>query len=311
MRIGFVGIGSIAKRHINNMYELFKDRKEELIIDLFRSGNGGKLPADIAEKIHMVYQISEPIKEQYDAIFITNPTNMHYHTLLQFKDASNAFFVEKPVFDFYTDDIESLKLSGDKVYYVACPLRYTSVIQYVKENINFDQVYALRAISSSYLPDWRPGVDYRTTYSANKQQGGGVAIDLIHEWDYLTYLIGLPRTVQCLIKKVSPLEIDSDDLAIYIADYNDKTVELHLDYFGRSPIRKLEIFMHDDTIECDLLGSTIHFLKEKKIIDFKQDRNDFQKKELEYFWGIIEGKWQNENTISHACEVLKLTGVKM
>ena len=62
--------------------------------------------------------------------------------------------------------------------------------QYVKNNVDLSKVYSARAISSSYLPDWRPGQDYRTTYSAHKDMGGGVSIDLIHEWDYLSWLFG-------------------------------------------------------------------------------------------------------------------------
>ena len=71
-----------------------------------------------------------------------------------------------------------------------------------------------RVICSSYLPDWRPGVDYRTVYSAHKALGGGVTIDLIHEWDYLVDLFGVPQKLYNFKGTYSDLEIDSDDLSV-------------------------------------------------------------------------------------------------
>ena len=44
------------------------------------------------------------------------------------------------------------------------------------------------------------------TYSAHKDMGGGVSIDLIHEWDYLTYLFGMPSEIYSILDKVSDLE---------------------------------------------------------------------------------------------------------
>ena len=127
---------------------------------------------------------------------------------------------------------------------MACPLRYTNVIQYLKETIDPKKVNSVSIISSSYLPDWRPGTDYRNTYSAHKNLGGGVAIDLIHEWDYLSFLFRYAsKKWKSFMGKISNLEIDSDDYAIYIAKYtNDMIAELHLDYFGRKTIRAIEEF---------------------------------------------------------------------
>ena len=46
--------------------------------------------------------------------------------------------------------------------------------------------------------------------------------------------------------KKSTLEIDSDDYAIYIAEYADKILELHLEYFGHSIIREITLFTEQD-----------------------------------------------------------------
>jgi predicted dehydrogenase len=167
-------------------------------------------------------------------------------------------------------------------------------------------VYSARVISSSYLPDWRPGTDYRETYSAHKAQGGGVSIDLIHEWDYLMYLFGKPEQVLNYRGQFSRLEIDSDDLSVYIAKYKTLLAEVHLDYFGRTPIRELQLFTADETIVADLLNSEIRFLNRNEVLRFSEDRNAFQLKEIENFFDMLEGKKRNENDLETALATLKI-----
>ena len=178
------------------------------------------------------------------------------------------------------------------------------MLQYVKNNVDLYQVYSVRAISSSYLPDWRPGQDYRKTYSAHKDMGGGVSIDLIHEWDYLTWLFSMPSECKQMISKVSNLEIDSDDLAVYIGRNDKTTFELHLDYFGRRTLRTLDLFTEDDTIHCDLIGGAVSYLKEGKTVKLESERNAFQMKEIEHFFEIINNKTDNDSTPEHAYRVL-------
>ena len=124
--------------------------------------------------------------------------------------------------------------------------------------------------------------------------------------NYLHYLIGMPEEVKCFICKKSKLEIDSDDIAVYIAEYKDKIVELHLDYFGRETVRKMELFGNEDTIIVDLVKQRIEWLKQEKRIDLEQERNEFQKRELEHFLDIINGRCECDNDLEDACEVLRL-----
>ncbi len=302
LKVCFVGIGSIAKRHIRNLRMICKERNIELRVEAFRR----KLEA--IEGVDATYCNIQDIPSDYDAIFITNPTELHLESLKQFHNKGRHFFIEKPVVSLsQLENAKSFKTRSDSIYYVAAPLRYNAVIQWIKNNVNPEDVISVRSISSSYLPDWRPGQDYRNTYSAHKDMGGGVSIDLIHEWDYLTYLFGWPQKVLSLIGKKSKLEIDSDDYALYIAEYKDKIVELHLDYFGRKTIRQVQLFTKEDTIIGDIVNNQIESTKNGEIIDFHEERDDFQKRELGCFLDMIEGIQELEDGYNHGIEVLELT----
>lgn len=300
MEFLIVGYGSMGQRHARNLRKICAKNGLSCSIDLLRTRS-----TDAPEGIRGVYTSKDQFPGTYDAIFITNPTATHYETLVDLIELSGAFFIEKPVFDRTDYDLDFLDRE-EKVLYVAAPMHYKPAISWLKEHFDFSGAFSLRSISSSYLPDWRPGVDYRKTYSAHKDMGGGVAIDLIHEWDYLQYLIGFPERVHSIIAKRSDLEIDSDDVALYIADYGDKTAEIHLDYFGRVPLRKLEIFTKEDTVECDLLTDTISFLKAGEQIVLTEERDDTQTRELEAFLEMIQGKRESTNDIEHALNTLIL-----
>lgn len=306
-KICVVGLGSIGMQHIYNMIAVFKNRKKDFTIDLLRSGFGTKMDAQLEKCINSVFYDINAMPNDYDIAFITNPTSLHYSTIADFTMKSKNIFIEKPLFCRSNIDISTLKLKPSGVYYVACPLRYTKVIQYLKDYVKSSKIYCVRVICSSYLPEWRPFTDYRKSYSAKSEQGGGVSIDLIHEWDYLYYLFGKPRKVLNIRGTYSGLGITSDDLSVYIAEYDNMLVEVHLDYFGRVPVREIEIYTPEGTIKGDLINSQIQLLKKGELLKFEDTRKCYQMRELEYFFDIIEGKAENHNDIETALEVLKIT----
>ena len=307
-KITFCGLGSIAKRHIKNVVTVLSQREATFEIDLYRNSANDELPEDIAPYITNVLSYSEaiPAGKEYDVVFVTNPTSVHYHTLLKFKDNTKYFFIEKPIFDTADIDKDIFNQLSNKLCYVACPLRYNVALQYVKENIPCQKAISVRAISSSYLPDWRPGQDYRKCYSAHRDMGGGVGLDLIHEWDFLTWLFGMPTQCYSIQSTISDLEIDSDDIAIYVARNKQTTFEVHLDYFGHSVIRQCEIFLPDETILCDIKNGRIDYLKAGRSVQLESERNDFQIREIEHFFKIINNEIINDSTAEHALQVLKL-----
>lgn len=305
MRIAFIGMGSIGRRHLRNVCSYLEGIGQAYFIDLYRSGRGGALEEEITGRIRRELSLEDEISEQYDAVFVTNPTAMHDRTIRQFAPFSRAMFIEKPVFCEPDVDLKRLGLLEDGVYYVACPLRYHPVLQYVREHVPCQTAYGAQAVCSSYLPDWRPGTDYRRCYSARREMGGGVDIDLIHEWDYLTWLFGPVKAGFAMREQVSQLEIDSCDVAVYLAKTERAVVELHLDYFGRKSLRRLRIFLPEDTVDCDLLAGTVQWQVSGRFVELDCRRNGYQMAEICHFFDIAVGRCPNDNTIPEAVRTLR------
>lgn len=306
MKVCFVGVGSIATRHIKNLRVVCNKNDISVTIDAVRRSESAALAEDVI--VDNVYLSVDELPSDYDVAFITNPTDMHMDTLKAIHNRARHFFIEKPITSYRNLDVaENFAYREDSIYYVACPMRYKRILNYLKQNIDITDVNGVRCICSSYLPEWRPGTDYRECYSAHKDMGGGVAIDLIHEWDYLKWIFGMPNKVNAIISKKSKLEIDSDDYAAYIAEYDNMIAELHLDYFGRESIREVMIFTSDDTIVADILKNTVTYKKSGRIIQFEEVRDDSCRLELEHFLDMVAGKLNNDNSPEIACKIMKLT----
>lgn len=303
MRVLFVGLGSISTRHIKNLVSVCKERDIDLDIDILRR-KIGELPSDFDNIcVKQIDNISN--SSHYDIAFITNPSNLHYEILSELNELVDFYFIEKPLFESVDYLLDELNITESNAY-IACPMRHTKVYETLKKIISDKNVYSSRILCSSYLPDWRPNQDYRKNYSAIKSLGGGVTLDLIHEIDYMVDLFGFPSSVVNIHGKYSHLEIDSDDLSVYLASYKDKIVEVHLDYFGRKSRRVCEVFTTDGTYRADFIGMYVELPSEDKI-DCSEEVNMRYIKEINYFMDFINNKVKNINSPEKAYKVLSVT----
>ena len=305
MEVLFVGLGSIGTRHLRNLFEVAKEKGIDVQADALRSSMR-PLAGDVEGLLRAQY-VSYDQLGHYDAAFITNPTHLHAHTLAELAGKVDCFFIEKPIFEGTGYDLAQLGLGPDQKAYVAAPMRWCGTFLALKERMPDLKPYSVRVICSSYLPDWRPGVDYRTVYSAHKAMGGGVTIDLIHEWDYLVDLFGKPRECYNFKGTYSHLEIDSDDLSVYIARYPHMLAEVHLDYFGRTYRRSIELMCKEGSVVADFGQGTIT-LPNGVVQHYEEPVNDRYMREMEYFLDYaLEQQGESLNSPAMALDVLRLT----
>lgn len=302
MKVCFFGLGSIGKRHLRNLKIVADEMEINLEVDAYRSSRR-VLDDEVIDIVDRQIYCMEELSSCYDIVFVTNPTALHYNTLRQCKGISKFYFVEKPLFEsssYAVNDVYDKKAK----YYIAAPLRFNPVVNFLANEFK-TEIFSLRIICSSYLPEWREQQDYRDSYSAKKELGGGVSLDLIHEWDYLHFLFGIPKDIKLFREKCSNLQISSEDIAVYIAKYKDFLVELHLDYFGRFPQRVIEIFTKEDVIRCDLIKRRIDYLKTgtKRQLDTQAD---IYVSEMRYFLQSILNNEKLNNDLFFAYNTLKL-----
>ena len=234
---------------------------------------------------------------------IASPTNQHY-TQLKFLEENfkrRKILVEKPFFDSMVD----LKVTHNEVY-VGYNLRFHPMIDKIKKICIDRRLWNIHVFCGSYLPDWRPGRDYRETSSA-KRDSGGVLLDLSHELDYVQWLAGPLEVEHAVNKKVSDLDIDSDDLLLLSGRTQDGVhVHIGLNYFTRKPIRKIIIDGEGISIEGDLIANTLSVTEDGETSDYSfpdLERNDTYRAQHQ---AVLESDLKNVCTFTEGLNTMRL-----
>jgi len=301
MKILIIGLGSIGKKHVNALKSILPGAE----IFALRSIKNSEIHPGITN----IYNFDEIESIVVDFAIIANPTSEHKKTIEQLIEYRIPLFIEKPIYSLLDieDAVNTVISKGIKTY-VACNLRFLDCIKFIKEKLPHMQNKKLNEVNvycGSYLPDWRPCIDFRNTYSANPELGGGVHIDLIHELDYLYWLFGIPKSVTRKFKNQSSLAISAYDFANYILDYDGFCANVVLNYYRRDSKRSLELVFNDETWEIDLLKNQI-ICNNQTIFSSKQRITDTYNSQMEYFINSLNEKTNTFNTVSDAYDVLKI-----
>ena len=160
-------------------------------------------------------------------------------------------------------------------------LRFNAIINFLKKKIKSKKIWNVNVFNGSYLPKWRSNIDYRKSSSAKKNLGGGVLLDLSHEIDYVQWLFGKIKIQYCKSKKLSNLNIETDDF-LSLTGKTEKvpSIQIILNYFTREPTRQILIDGKNISLQADLIKKNVVYYNgnKKKIYDFKNSNRNYEYK---------------------------------
>lgn len=298
MKVLIIGLGSIAAKHIAAL------RRIDYAIEIYALRSSRSSVGH--DGITNLYSYDDISGITFDFIIIANPTSEHDRTIHKLLEFNIPLFIEKPLSHAKVDIALIKQLQSQSLLtYVACNMRFLDCLKYVKEHVR-GRINEINVYCGSYLPQWRPNIDFRKNYSAIPELGGGVHLDLIHELDYIYWMFGEPLSVSKLLSNHSSLEIESVDYANYILEYNGFSASVILNYFRRDAKRSFEIIFDDRTWYVDLLTNTVYCNGD---IIYNSDQADLDTyiEQMSYFMMLVKNKeTMSFNTVGDANNVLNI-----
>jgi predicted dehydrogenase len=244
-----------------------------------------------------IADIDEGLKVRPDVVLICSPPIHHVSQALQAIRAGAHVFVEKPV-SHSLDRLEELLAEQQKsklVVQVGYNLRFHPPIQKIKGLVESEVVGKIRwgrVESGSYLPDWRPWQDYRNSYTAKRELGGGIILDGSHELDYVSWLFGAPAELICMAGRVSDLDINVEDCATVLLRFpNGSQLDVHVDFIERSYSRGCVLAGDQGKLQWDFAKNTVQIERcgeALQAIRFDCEVNDMYLAEMRHFMDCVE-----------------------
>ena len=287
MRVLVIGYGSIGQRHARILSEL-------------------GCPVAVVSKRKIDWEphynsISSALRD-FDPgyVVIANKTSEHGETLRKLKRGGfkGVVLVEKPLFS----KVENVNVKGFKKVVVGYNLRFHPLILKLRKLLSGKRILTAQTYVGKSLAAWRPGVDYRKSYSAIKDHGGGVLRDLSHELDYMNWLLGGWSSVAAVGGHYSRLAIDTDDVyCVMMKTKCCQNVLVQMNYIDHAGHRAM-IFNSDDlTIKVDLMQNWIEVNGKRS--GLKVERDDTYREEHR---AVLGKRWKELCSYREAMDVMRL-----
>jgi predicted dehydrogenase len=294
-----VGAGSVGSRHVRNLLAL----GAPVSVYRYRQDLNKEL-AGLGHEVRVFDSLEAALESRPEAVVIANRTDQHVAVALEAAARGFHLFIEKPLGLSLQGLARLSELVRERglVVEVGCMMRLhpnlAAMARWLGEG-RIGRPYFARAVVGQYLPDWRPTADYRQSYSARRDQGGGVLLDLIHELDLLGWWFGPVREVAAMLGGGGHLDISSEAIAqINLRFDSDVLAQVHMDYLRPGYHRSIEIVGEKGQLSWDSLTGVVTVLAHGEgaavadVLPSTFERNDMFVAHMRHFLERVRGGGQ-------------------
>lgn len=239
-RVAILGFGFMGMMHAGNILRnadlelvAIVDKNPGAVEEKLHSKDGnfssGEISQDQIKKIKRYSGIDDCLEfEEIDAVCIAVHTDLHYEMTRKVLLHGKHVFLEKP-FCLDKNQAESLiKLAKEKerILMVGHVVRFMPPYQKLKEyilNRTFGELKFLSLTRFSGIPAWGEWVERRNIFGST----GGALFDLmIHDIDYVNYVLGIPGSIKC---EYLPGLLSKHDYISALWSYSDKGIKVKIE----------------------------------------------------------------------------------
>jgi len=304
-----VGGGSAGQRHLRNLASLGVGRLIAVDPDPARRSALEAIAAEVHAELH------DGLASKPEVVVVATPPTLHAAPLVAALEAGAHVFVEKPLDATHEGAAIAREAARrhDQVVWVGYQFRFHPAVQRLRELVAKGAIgrpLLIRAEVGQYLPDWRPQQDYRASYNARRDLGGGIILDASHEMDYSRLLMGEIVAVSAVAGKLTALDIDVEDAALVLARFADGALgEWHLDTIQRAYTRGAKLVGEEGTLVWEWPAVVRLFRAETQrweTDEFPLDMNRVYRDEIEAFLAATRGEPGAGATIDEAFRVMEI-----
>lgn len=247
-----VGAGGIGRRHIKGYLET---RRADLTLI---EPDALKREAVVAEfaPVAAFASLSDAKLRDYDLAVICTPANFHVDMMQACADAKLPFLMEKPLavtMDGVDAAIAVVERAGilARVGYIR---RIAPEVIHLRGQIDAGKIGALKLAylnSSQDFGKYRP--DYRETYYARPDMGGGAILDAAsHSFDMLISIMGQPMTVCAMYDRFALDGSETEDTCLITIQFaSGAMANLTINQFQKRNVASAEFIGTNGNLKLD------------------------------------------------------------